>query len=646
MSGIAGILRFDSEAIERRDLERAANALRAYGPDRRDILAAGSVGLVHALMRMTPEDQFDRQPWRAASGAVIGADVRLDNRDDLLVRLGITPADAMTWADARVVLTAWEKYGNDLWPMLRGPFAIAIWDPRQNVLVLARDQLGLGVAVWHKNERFFAFATAPKGLFALAEVPRRLSEKKFADFMVLNHADHATTMYEGIYRVRPAHVLSVRADGRMEERRYWSASGIKPVRLTSDEAYAEGLRECLDRAVRRQLRSVHPVGCYLSGGLDSSSVAVLAARALGERNQRLAAFTHVPRAGFEGPVPEGLYADETPYVEAIRKLSGNIDITYVRNDEYDDFADLERMFIALEGPVRNPTNLGWMLAIPRLARAQGCRVLLGGLLGNLTISWNGWSQTAGHLVRGRLLTAFQQWRIYYRRSPDSRWKALQKQIVEPLLPDSLSNWLHRRRHPGRVAPWQAHAAIRPKFAAEMDVAARAREAGHDFFYRMRPHERLATLGGVDYLGDWFAAQQAVTGVEMRDPTADLDVVSFCFGIPPEQYLIEDIDRSLVRRAMWGLLPVSVATKRARGLQSPDWFEKLERRRATLAQEITDLSASPSARRAIDLDRLARAIENWPTGGWDKEEIIEEYQLAFTRGIAGARFLRWMESVND
>ena len=87
MSGIAGTLRFDSEAIERRDLERAANALRAHGPDRRGFLAAGSVGLVHVLMRMVPEDQFDRQPWRAASGAVIGAAVRLDNRDDLLVRL-------------------------------------------------------------------------------------------------------------------------------------------------------------------------------------------------------------------------------------------------------------------------------------------------------------------------------------------------------------------------------------------------------------------------------------------------------------------------------------------------------------------------------------------------------------------------------
>ena len=117
---------------------------------------------------------------------------------------------------------------------------------------------------------------------------------------------------------------------------------------------------------------------YLSGGLDSSSVAVLAARALGEKNQRLAAFTQVPRRGFDGPVPAGHYADETPYVEAIRKAAGNIDVNYVQNDECDDFADLDRFFIALEGPVRNPTNLGWMLAISRLARTQGRRVLLGG----------------------------------------------------------------------------------------------------------------------------------------------------------------------------------------------------------------------------------------------------------------------------
>src|SRR5690606_37781835 len=115
-----------------------------------------------------------------------------------------------------------------------------------------------------------------------------------------------------------------------------------------------GLRECLDIAVRRQMRSVHPIGCLLSGGLDSSSVAALAARALAASNQRLTAFTGVPGRGFDGPVQPGHYADETPYVEAIARRAGNIDVTYVPSDGAGDLSNLDRFFIALEGPVRNP----------------------------------------------------------------------------------------------------------------------------------------------------------------------------------------------------------------------------------------------------------------------------------------------------
>jgi asparagine synthase (glutamine-hydrolysing) len=645
MSGIAGLLRFDGAPVQRRDLERMANALRAHGPDRAEVMAAGSVGLVHVLMRMTPEDRFDRQPWRSAGGTAITADLRLDNRDDMLARIGVAAQEALAWPDSRVVLAAWEKLGDGIWPMLRGPFAVAIWNPRDRTLTLARDHLGLNVVMWHKAEQFFAFATMPKGLFALPDVPRELNEVKLADFLVLNHANHATTIYQDIFRLLPAHVARLRADGSMSEHRYWSPADIKPVRLASAEAYAEGLRECLDRAVRRQLRSAHPVGCYLSGGLDSSSVAALASRALAERNERLAAFTQVPRKGFAGPVPAGRYADETPYVEAISAVLGNIDVTYVYNDECDDFADLERFFITMESPVRNVTNLGWILAIPRRARAQGRRVLLGGAHGNYTISWFGWSQTADHFMRGRLLTVYRQWRLYYRLSIDSRWVAFRKLVIEPLVPRRLGDWGNRRRHRRQIAPWRDYAAIRPDFAAEMGVDARAPDEGHDFLYRLRPGERTVGLMLTDYLGDWRAAQQAITGVEERDPTADIDVVEYCFGVPPEQYLVEGIDRSLVRRAMWGELPELVLTNRLVGLQSADWYEKLENRRDQLAAEVAGFSTSPLARRAIDLARLDQAIKNWPTGGWNSRKIIEEYHLALTRGIANARFLRWIESAN-
>jgi asparagine synthase (glutamine-hydrolysing) len=645
MSGIAGLLRFDGRPVKRHDLERVANSLRQYGPDQSDIIASESMGLVHVLMRMTPEDRFDRQPWQGASGSMITADVRLDNRDDVLTRIGISQRDATAWADSRVLLTGWEKLGDDIWPMLRGPFAVAIWDPRNRALTLARDHLGLNVVMWHKSERFFAFATMPNGLFALDDVPRELSEEKLADFLVLNHADHVTTIYRNVFRVPPAHTMQVKQDGSIKQCRYWSPADIKPVRHTSNTAYADGLRECLDRAVRRQMRSIHPIGCLLSGGLDSSSVSTLAARALAENNQRLVAFTGVPRRGFDGPVPTGHYADETSYVDAIQKAVRNIDVTYVRNDEGNDFAELERFIIALEGPVRNPTNLGWVLAILRLARTQGRRVLLGGLYGNYTISWNGWSQALAHLKRGRLLTAYRQWHLYYRRTSYSRWVALRKLFVEPLVSERLGNWADRRHRPNRIAAWQDHAAIRPDFAAAMGVDARAQKFGHDFLYRMRQDERVRGLAQVDYVGDWHAAEKAVTGVEVRDPTADIDVISYCFGVPPEQYLAEGIDRSLIRRAMWGLLPEIVLTNRLSGLQAADWYEKLESQRGELAHQIAELSESPLVSRVIDLVRLERAIKNWPTGGWHTTKIFQEYNLALTRGVAGGQFLRWFESAN-
>lgn len=642
MSGIAGMLRFDGQPVVRSDVERMANALRPHGPDRSGIVLAGDVGFAHVLMKMTPEDRHDEQPTRGSSGNLITADLRLDNRDEILAVIGLPLHEAMAWSDARVLLAGWEKFRDEIWAKLRGPFAVAIWEPRSRTLTLARDHLGLNVVMWHRGKYFFAFSTMPKGLFALPDVPRMLNEEKFADSMVLNHADHATTHYQGVFRILPAHFAKFDCGGSMWQRRYWSLNDIKPVRLPTDRAYAEGLRECLNRSVRRQMRSAHPIGSHLTGGLDSSSVSVLAARSLKDKGERLAAFTQVPRVGFDAVIGSGCYADETPYVEAIRLLAGNIDVNYIRNDECDDFAELERFFLALEGPVRNPTALGWMLAIARNARAQGRRVLLGGLWGNYTISWSGWSQVIDHLMSGRLVTAWRQWRLFYRCSAYSRWRALNKLIGEPLLSRGLASSIVCR---SEAEPWLNHAAIRSELASELQVKERAEQVGHDFFYRFRRGERARGLTAVDYVGDWFAAEKAVTGVETRDPTADIDVVSFCFGIPPEQYLVEDVDRSLIRRAMWGLLPEIVLTNRRSGIQSADWYEKLGKRRPRLAAEISELSASPLAGRFIDFVRLESAIENWPTGDWQKPSVVDEYHFAFTRGVAAARFLRWFEARN-
>src|SRR5262249_56887937 len=114
-----------------------------YGPDRTDIRMSQTVGFVHALMRITPEDRFDRQPQQGASGTLVNADARIDNRDELLTRIGVGRQDAMQWSDSRLILVCWEKLGDHIWPLLRGPFAVAIWAPRGRTLPLARDRVGV-----------------------------------------------------------------------------------------------------------------------------------------------------------------------------------------------------------------------------------------------------------------------------------------------------------------------------------------------------------------------------------------------------------------------------------------------------------------------------------------------------------------------
>jgi len=150
---------------------------------------------------------------------------------------------------------------------------------------------------------------------------------------------------------------------------------------------------------------------------------------------------------------------------------------------------------------------------------------------------------------------------------------------------------------------------------------------------------------VDYRGEWYAGALAAHGVDLRDPTSDLDVVGFCLGVPVEQFLVEGVSRSLVRRALWGILPPKVLANRRRGAQAPDWFEKLGRRKAAMEAEIADLDRSALARKAIDLDRLRTAVREWPSENRNDRQILDEYQSALPRGLAMGRFARWFERTN-
>jgi asparagine synthase (glutamine-hydrolysing) len=471
----------------------------------------------------------------------------------------------------------------------------------------------------------------PKGLFALADVPRVLNRAKLVDVLLEERRNFEATLYAGVLRLNPAHVTKIDGAGTVTKKQYWGEGNIAPVRLGSNQAYAEAMREKLDAAVRRQLRTVHKVGCFLSGGLDSSSVAALAARALASQGKRLQAYTQVPSPAFTSAISPRRYFDERPYVEAIREMIGNLDVTYVCSGEQDDFAELDRFSQAIDNPPRNVTNLGWILQIYRTARDAGQRVLLGGDLGNMTISWEGWDQVIDHVRQFRLGTAWKQMRLHYEITPRSRLGGIRRLFLEPA-------GIDLRR--ALKLSHQRHSPINPKFAASFKADRRPARLARSLSLAAR----LDLMIRIELRGEVEAGILALHGVDGRDPTADLDVIEFCLGIPPEQYLAERIDRSLVRRAMWGLLPGAVLTNRKRGLQAADWLSKMKRSSGAIAHKLDALRKSELASEVLDLDRLGKSADDLDnvTSALNSR-VIDEYLIATPKALAIASFLKIFET---
>ena len=439
MSAVGGILHLDGRPVDPGALERMGHLLDAYGPDRGRAWREGDAALLHRLRRITPEDARDRQPLTGGEGRwVVSADVRLDNREELTRRLGLSRAWAPRLSDAALLVHAWEQWEEAAPERLLGDFAFAVWDRRERRLHLVRDPSGRRPLYWHRRGGLIAFASVPKGLFALPEIPRGIDEQRFAEYLALMPPFDEGSLLEGVQRVLPAHRLELDERGEANHR-YHRFDPERRIVYRREEEYVEHARELLDEAVRCRLRAEGPIAAHLSSGLDSASVTATAARLLGERE--LLAYTAVPRPGFDGPVPRGRHADEGPGAAAVAARFTNI--RHIRLST-EGASPLDQLAESTEGyglgaAVRTPTNHLWADAIFKDAADRGARVLLTGIAGNKTLSYHGRHRLAGLVGSGELLRWVRE-AAALRRSGEMRWPRLLATSFGPWLP---RGWIRR-----------------------------------------------------------------------------------------------------------------------------------------------------------------------------------------------------------
>ena len=349
MSAIAGIWDFRGNQNVGQSCAGMLAAQSIYGRHGESCWAYGTVALGRRLTKLLPEDAYDTQPLEGRNGSfVLVADLRLDNREDLATELDIPAAHAKTMCDAALVLAAFERWEDNCCDRLVGDYAFALWDQRAHRLVLARDIIGSRPLHYHRGEAFFAFASMPKGLHALADVPYAPDEERVAEFLALLPEYGSSSFFRGVERVEPGHVVTVTRAG-LHVRRYWNWQR-RTLALGSPGEYVEALRHHLDEAVRSRLRGVDgQVAAHLSAGLDSSAVATTAARLLAPSGGKVVAFTAVPRAGYDGPVPKRRLGDEGLLAAATAAMYTNIEHVLVRSGARTPLDTLDREFFCWTG---------------------------------------------------------------------------------------------------------------------------------------------------------------------------------------------------------------------------------------------------------------------------------------------------------
>ncbi len=279
MCGIAGLLRRSERPLPHpQTLRRMVAALGHRGPDDAGEFLHDDVQL--GMVRLAVVDlKNGQQP-------LLGCDDRtacvfngeIYNHHDLRRELRVDHHRLANESDGVVIPHLYENHDSAMLEKLRGMFALAVWDARNRRLLLARDRLGIKPLYWAVTRDFFLFASEVKALFASELIDRALDPQGIDDLFSLSYPCPPRSLFRGVQQLLPAHWLSVRAgEAELDIQRYWRAPFVPKGehRRISRRDAEEEFRELLRRKVYDHLQADVPVATYLSGGLDSSTIAAL-----------------------------------------------------------------------------------------------------------------------------------------------------------------------------------------------------------------------------------------------------------------------------------------------------------------------------------------------------------------------------------
>ncbi len=556
MSAIYGYINLDGRPVDPEILQKMKDAMAFCGHDGSFSWHEGNCGMGQLLLFNTPEAVNEKYPLIDASGNIVFvAACRIDNRVELFNLLDTPNELKHSITDGELMFQCYLKYGENACDKMLGDWSFAAWHKKEQKFFLARDHHGITAMYYYKGPNIFVFSSSLKGLLCLKQIPIKINEYYVAQILVGWNESGSQCSYLDIFRIPPSHTLKI--DRYLfATNRYWYLENTPELHYKNPDDYISAFMEIYRAAVKCRLRSYRPVGATLSGGLDSSSVCVLAAEELKKEGKRLTAFTAVPLYEFKDLIKPGRIGNEGPLAKEIAEYVGNIDNVFCRAESISPFDGIDKMMQIHDQPVFAVSNAYWILDIFENAKRHGIGTLLIAQGGNNSVSFpcrnhldeiknkNYFKNKLKSFLRFKLFNLLQShyWKEY---------KHLNKEYLKSLnisIKDILINSRTRFDHSNslkKINLFQLKAANIPMTFNWYE-------------------------NGISYY------------TEVRDPTIDKRILDICFSIP-EQILLEQDDRFLIKKGFSLQLPSKIIESKCQNAQSAD----LTRRTMNLSSFNTD-----------------------------------------------------------
>ena len=623
MSVVAGFVSYANVANSPQLCRRLLDAQAAYSSGPTALRALGIASFAGPASIHTPSSGTDRAPsdprW------LIAADVRLDNRSELVSRLRAQDLAANP-NDAAILLASWKKWGEAALDLVVGDYAFAIYDDEDRTLILARDPSGDRPLFYSRSANGVAFASMPSGLLAIAT--HQPSLHHLAAQLAGRPADGDESVFTGIERVRPGELVRITST-TLARSFHWRPQvhhHDQPGRdrRLSDADYVEQYRSLLTEAVACRLPvDGSSVAAQLSAGWDSNAVTATAAQL---RPSKVTAFTAAPLRRDLDPLPRGRIADESEWAAITARHHG---IEHVIVRETAPLFDVVRcQSTLLQMPATNGFNLAWWEAIRSNARERGATHLLTGELGNYTLNAGGLPILAEWARRSMWRTWWREARAAARR-PDVRWRGILINSFGHRLPPPAMAAL--RRSFLKMPPPESISFLRKDWRDHLahQAVEDPRPDGDPYLARLEEIRRNDP-------GVFRKSALAQAGIVELDPTADRRLIEFSLTLPPEQLFRGGVSRPLARAALADRVPAQILDLKVRGFQGADWY--LHFHQSDAHEVLEEIEPHPAVRDLLDIKRMKRAIEAWPDRDWNSERHLATYSFNLLGALATGIFL--------